>query len=577
MLKTTLLSLGFVLATVGAYAAEHPALVSLATTDCADCHDELVKDRGWVHAAAAEDCTTCHDVTIEDDGTSVELLDAEPELCLLCHDEFEAAVAADLETPHFPVTESCLTCHDPHGSDQPRPLNAAMAELCGDCHDFADLQARHGDQLSAASDCSSCHDPHGSDHDRMLIGRYQHSPFAEGSCDACHRSPFGGRIRLRARGERLCVACHGDVAQGATGSVHGALEGDGRLPGCLSCHDPHMSDRASLLVADGPEVCAACHAGVVGVARGDGGHPPAADDCLTCHRPHGSEQRRLLTSAADELCTDCHDADDQDLVATHLGADLAGLECVTCHSPHGSEHASLLAANLHAPLEDGCDLCHTGAFDELEEDGGNELCLLCHDDLGETIAAAAVPHEALELGSCVDCHNPHASPQEHLVKAPGAGPCADCHEDQVASAGETAHGVIDLIGCRACHEPHGGARELLLRDDPTRLCLSCHGGSSAPGPRAETVGLLGRFEVSGQDARAIVQLRLSPDGEHDHPVTRHRVLGVPTAEELDRVETDFEGELTCLTCHDPHKGRSDALLRWGASNSDEACDACHAK
>ncbi len=576
MLKPATLFSVLALAAGGAFATEHPALVSLATTDCADCHDDLVEGRGWVHAAT-EDCTTCHDMTIGDDGTNVELTESEPELCLLCHDELTAAVEVELETPHFPVTESCLNCHDPHGTDQPGPLNAPMVELCRDCHDFDDLQGVHGNQLSSESDCTFCHDPHGSNYDRMLLGRHQHPPFAEGSCDACHRPPFGGRIRLRARGERLCSACHGDVADGAKGSVHPALVGDGRAPGCLSCHNPHMSDRSSLLIADGPAVCAGCHAEVSEAAESDGGHPPAADDCLTCHLPHGSDERRLLSTAADELCTDCHDADDEDLTAVHLGADLARLDCVACHSPHGSRHASLLAENLHEAIEAGCDICHLGAFDELEEDGGSELCLFCHDDLGETIASATVPHAALEFGACIDCHNPHASPQEHLVKAPGAGPCADCHDDQVPASGETAHGVIDLVGCRACHEPHGGAREKLLRDEPTRLCLSCHASSPAPGPEAGTALLLGRFEVSSDDARAIVKLNLSADGEHNHPVTGHRVLGPPSEERLIRVKTDFEGEFTCLTCHDPHKGRSSALLRWNAATSDEACAACHAK
>ena len=52
---------------------------------------------------------------------------------------------------------------------------------------------------------------------------------------------------------------------------------------------------------------------------------------------------------------------------------------------------------------------------------------------------------------------------------------------------------------------------------------------------------------------------------------------MPTAEELKRAETSFTEELTCLTCHDPHKGRSHKLLRWDAEFADEACGACHAK
>ncbi|MDH3524445.1 MAG: cytochrome c3 family protein [Acidobacteriota bacterium] len=576
-MKIVLFFLGLAAATLGAFAAEHPSLVSVESADCKECHDELLGGRSWTHAPAEEDCTICHEFSVAEEGTTVGLLEAEPGLCLLCHDEKTAAVEADLDTPHFPVTESCLTCHDPHGSDQARPVLAPLIELCGECHDLGDLQHRHGQQLTAVTDCARCHEPHGSDNARMLVGAVQHRPFAEGSCEACHRPPFGERMRLRARGERLCAACHGELVEPSALSTHPALRGDGRRAGCLSCHNPHMSDQARLLEAEGPGLCVPCHEAIVALATGDGGHYPAAEDCLNCHQPHASENTLLLAIPLGELCSDCHDTDDAALAATHLGADLTRLTCTDCHTPHGSTHWSLLADNLHPPLEDGCDLCHTGAFNELEEGGGNELCLLCHDDVGEAAAAAAFAHEALELGECRDCHNPHASPQQRLIKSPGAGPCAECHDEQAAGDGEVAHGVIDLLGCRACHEPHGGERDLLLRDEPTRLCLSCHGGALEVDAGAETVRLLDHFDVPTLAAQSIVRLRLSADGRRDHPVAGHRVLGTPSAEELKRVDTSFTEELTCLTCHDPHKGRSRQLLRWNAEFVDEACSACHSK
>ena len=89
--------------------------------------------------------------------------------------------------------------------------------------------------------------------------------------------------------------------------------------------------------------------------------------------------------------------------------------------------------------------------------------------------------------------------------------------------------------------------------------------------------LLDRFPVPAEAARAITLLRLSADGQSDHPVTNHRVLGLPTAVELKRADTSFEGELTCLTCHNPHKGRSAGLFQWDAASPMEACQACHQK
>ena len=234
-----------------------------------------------------------------------------------------------------------------------------------------------------------------------------------------------------------------------------------------------------------------------------------------------------------------------------------------------------LAVNLHPPLEDGCDTCHEGGHDELMEGGGTELCLFCHDDPAE---GHSVPHDALELGSCTECHNPHASAQQGLVKTPGAGPCGDCHDEQVAGPDEAQHGVIDLLGCRACHEPHGGEGEKLLRASGPELCLSCHGGGiqRTPGDD-ERVLLLDHFEVSAAALAGLRILNLSVDDQKGHPVPDHRVLGTPTPEELKRVDTTHKGPLTCLTCHDPHKGQSSQLFRWQASSVMEACQACHPK
>jgi predicted CXXCH cytochrome family protein len=495
----------------------------------------------------------------------------------MCHSELEAAAALKLESPHFPV-ESCLNCHDAHGSEQQKLLLAGTSELCANCHDVEDLNTQHGGQLTEATDCASCHLPHGSEHPKMLLAAQQHVPFADGSCSGCHREPFGTRIRLRARGERLCTACHGEFPHPEGGSVHAALTGDRTRAGCLSCHDPHMSGQRSLLVQGGPELCGQCHEQVVAAAQAETGHAAAADDCTSCHLPHTAEHPRLLSDAKQELCAMCHDVEDEDLAASHLGADLGSLECTGCHSPHGAGHPKLLATNLHPPVEDGCDLCHEGAFNELAEDGGAELCLMCHDDIGELASAAPVPHAAMEMDSCTICHNPHASPQRKLVKLPAGGACAECHDDQVAGPEEVAHGVIDLIGCEACHEPHGGEGEKMLRVSGSELCLGCHTLDRVEsGPGEQEVTVLGRFTIPQSTANNIASLRLSADGQSNHPVTGHRTLGTPTPEELKRTETTFTGELSCLTCHNPHKGLSSGLFQWQAAGAMEACQHCHPK
>jgi predicted CXXCH cytochrome family protein len=203
---------------------------------------------------------------------------------------------------------------------------------------------------------------------------------------------------------------------------------------------------------------------------------------------------------------------------------------------------------------------------------------MCHDTIGEQAEQASVPHAALEVGRCVDCHDAHASSQPNLLASPGGAVCTECHSDQAAGEGEVQHGVIDLIGCQACHLPHGGENEMLLRLAGDELCTACHvaRGFGARDAQGEVL-LLDRFAVPSRLADSIANLRLSVGDEHGHPVSNHRVKGEPTAKELKDTDSTFTEAMSCLTCHDPHKGRSRLILKWGAVSSMEACMNCHPK
>jgi predicted CXXCH cytochrome family protein len=338
-----------------------------------------------------------------------------------------------------------------------------------------------------------------------------------------------------------------------------------------------MSSSDRLLLKAGPALCGKCHESIVEGATADTGHAAASDDCTSCHDPHRADQPSLLTGSLPDLCLECHDADDADLMTAHLDAEVRSLNCTSCHTPHGDGNPKLLAGTVHAPVLDGCDLCHQSSASDLIEDGESALCLECHDDIGALANEAPVPHDAMELGRCADCHNPHASPQDFLVKASGGGACIECHDDQAAGDDEFAHGVIALLGCRACHEPHGGQNPRLLRQVGATLCLACHDARGRLDNGDQTVRLLDRFDIPVDAAQSMASLKLSADGQRNHPVTGHRVMGVATEEELKRIETTFEGELTCLTCHDPHKGRTQNLLLGDVTSSMSLCLGCHPK
>jgi DmsE family decaheme c-type cytochrome len=91
------------------------------------------------------------------------------ESCASCHAEKRGPFLFE----HMPVRESCVTCHDPHGSNNERMLVAKQPMLCQRCH----VHARHpatiydGTQINARSNrivgrsCVNCHSMiHGSNH-----------------------------------------------------------------------------------------------------------------------------------------------------------------------------------------------------------------------------------------------------------------------------------------------------------------------------------------------------------------------------------------------------------------------------
>ena len=565
-------ALVFVLVAIGGAAAEHPRLVDLASTKCTSCHDDLLRGATQIHPPAADDCTSCHDVVVGETGTTIGLVASEPELCLACHDDKTAAAAGEYTAPHAPVMDSCLSCHQAHAATQEHLLSVAESEICFVCHEPADVDTGHQLPVSR-SRCGSCHQPHGSQTAGMLVGSEVHPPFADGSCEGCHRRPRGTKLRLSIEGAKLCFACHSDFEKEVgRGSVHTPVS-DGR---CVECHQPHMANEEFLLRAPGSELCFSCHRDVEERVKGDGAHEAAAESCATCHDPHRSAEAFQLTAAMPGLCLMCHDPD-PNLIVAHLGADMASLTCVECHDPHGSPVRPLLATgSIHAPFEDTCAGCHLGSFSGLVESGSSALCFACHADLEHEVQNAPVPHAALESAECIDCHSPHASRQPRLLRASGGGVCLTCHEDQVGGEGRIAHGAVDWFGCQSCHLPHGGDNPKLLRGVGNELCLGCHLAEEIERTDGGDLELRWGYTVPSHRAGDLRLVVLDRTRTRDHPVRNHPVAGLVEGTSRTRVVKSLLGEeMDCRSCHDPHTGASHGLFAFGAASSAELCLACH--
>ena len=201
----------------------------------------------------------------------------------------------------------CSVCHQSNDAKNPGPIKAPVNELCLGCHEeFAEVMARKFSHGAAQASCVNCHNPHNAKLPKLLAEEVG----------------------------TLCVSCHENIKTLGTQSKvkHGVMDTDGK---CLNCHDPHAANVEHLLVRLPFDLCINCH-GKDGIkdlqgkalanfktllADNPNHHGPVeSKDCSACHNPHGSEHFRLLNldypsqfySAYDPtlyaLCFDCHEA-----------------------------------------------------------------------------------------------------------------------------------------------------------------------------------------------------------------------------------------------------------------------------
>lgn len=153
-----------------------------------------------------------------------------------------------------------------------------------------------------------------------------------------------------------------------------------------------------------------------------------------------------------------------------------------------------------------------------------ELCLQCHDDLAEQMAAP-VKHAPVMEGDCSACHNPHAARNESLLLERPAILCANCHPDVTQALNRSSpHPPAAEGKCGACHTPHGGQNQGLLHQPGLEMCSECH------------------KQVDAWTSRPV---------QHQ-PFARDQ----------------------CSTCHDPHGAEHPGLL---SKPSGTGCFGCHSK
>jgi DmsE family decaheme c-type cytochrome len=401
------------------------------------------------------------------------------QVCVDCHSNMAEKLKSKFV--HTPVkTGNCAGCHSPHTSAHGKLLSASPDALCRTCHTkLIPENAASVHKVVVEGNCVKCHDPHGSNN----------------------------KANLLKTGNELCVTCHkalGDTIAKAS-FKHTPVSND-----CLGCHNPHASANAPhLLKSAVPALCIQCHKpDSPRFTQQHVNYPVARADCVSCHDPHGSNVAGILFDTvhppvASKRCNQCHDAA---TAANPFATRRAGFElCRGCHSTMMNETFS--KSQIHWPLVDkaGCLSCHpphAARQKKLLKAAGADLCGQCHQDtidrqvkLGEKAAQekaatagrvraekGALTHEPVQAGSCLACHQPHASDSARLMRqasvVEGCGACHDWLKHNSHPMGEKYRDMRNKnlsVDCLSCHLAHGtGYRHMITFPTPTELCVQCH-------------------------------------------------------------------------------------------------------
>jgi DmsE family decaheme c-type cytochrome len=203
---------------------------------CIQCHEKGNRMfwRGSPHESRGIICEDCHQVMTRRAirlssenrynaplGGVEELKLEQPELCLQCHQMRRAQLQRSSHMPFREGKVTCTSCHNPHGSPNPKQLiQATVNENCYSCH-----AERRGPFLwehpPVVENCGNCHEAHGSTNPQLLKAR------APKLCQECHNdgqhrstayasvlpstgngTPIGFNNRVLNRG---CANCHSRI------------------------------------------------------------------------------------------------------------------------------------------------------------------------------------------------------------------------------------------------------------------------------------------------------------------------------------------------------------------------------
>ena len=218
------------------HASDQPKLITRPTVQatCFLCHQDDLTGRKVLHAPVVKGCDQCHDPHGAANRFALKGGEGKAS-CYKCHKPVDGGKVKHAALERY----GCTGCHDPHGTGHAGLLPKKVNALCVACHPQEsdgrhvspvltgrshpvdgnlDDPRRRGREFS----CASCHNPHGSDNPRLF---YLGATPME-SCDGCHGDKSGKHPELKnivskARREPVPAAA-GAAGGGPPGSGAGA-------------------------------------------------------------------------------------------------------------------------------------------------------------------------------------------------------------------------------------------------------------------------------------------------------------------------------------------------------------------
>jgi len=235
--------------------------------------------------------------------------------------------------------------------------------------------------------------------------------------------------------------------------------------------------------------------------------------CMTCHASHAAAFEKTLmgkigkTQPGKFNCENCHGPGSAHAKAgggrgvggiisfrpedTSRTAEENNAICLGCHQKgdrtnwHGSAHQErdLQCTNCHTVMK------NVSRKSQLKTEFQPDTCFQCHKNKRAEMWRSA--HMPVREGKmvCTNCHNPHGSYSESLLKqATVNDTCYQCHAEKRGPF-LWEHPPVQE-NCLNCHDPHGSNNDFLLKISRPRLCQQCHsGGQHNSNPRNPAVAL----------------------------------------------------------------------------------------